>query len=90
MKINKYEILSKLKIIKINKLVSSLGTLNKISISKNRAAHLSKEIDSYLGEINKVNKQQEKINEKINKELVISEKIKEQRESINFKLKNYQ
>ena len=135
MKKSKYEILSKLKKIKKNKLVSSLGTLNreknkikrinielkemlddsrlsigetfnssslkqissfrknlqeKISISKNRAAHLSKEIDSYLGEINKVNKQQEKINEKINKELVISEKIKEQRESINFKLKNYQ
>ena len=41
-------------------------------------------------QISKVNKQQEKINERINKELVISEKIKEQRESINFKLKNYQ
>ena len=135
MRKNKYQILSKLKKIKKNKLVSNLGTLNKektkikrindelkemldesnfeigktlnssslrqvssfrknlqekIEISKNRASHLSKEIDSYLGEINKVNKQQEKINEKITEELIISEKTKELKESINFKVKNYQ
>ena len=135
MKKSKYYILSKLKKIKKNKLVSNLGTLNKekskikrinnelkemldesnlkigetfnssslrqvssfrnnlqekIEISKNRASHLTKEIDGYLGEINKVNKQQEKINEKIIEELLISEKTKELRESINFKVKNYQ
>ncbi|MBS91763.1 MAG: hypothetical protein CMM95_01740 [Rickettsiales bacterium] len=135
MKKSKYEILSKLKKIKKNKLVSNLGTLNKektkikkindelkemldeskfvigetlnsgslrqvssfrknlqekIDISKNRATHLSKEIDGYLGEINKVNKQQEKINEKIRKEFFISEKTKELKESTNFKVKSYQ
>ena len=105
----KYDILSKLKKIRKNKLVSNLGTLNKeqrklerinselkdmlddskfeigktitsgavrqvstfrknlqdkIQVSENREVHLKKEIDSYLNEISKVNKQQEKIEEK--------------------------
>ena len=105
----KYDILSKLKKIRKNKLVSNLGTLNKeqrklerinselkdmlddskfeigktitsgavrqvstfrknlqdkIQVSENREVHLKKEIDTYLNEISKVNKQQEKIEEK--------------------------
>jgi len=101
----KYDILSKLKKIRKNKLVSNLGTLNKeqrklerinselkdmlddskfeigktitsgavrqvstfrknlqdkIQVSENREVHLKKEIDTYLNEISKVNKQQEK------------------------------
>ena len=117
----KYDILSKLKKIRKNKLVSNLGTLNKeqrklekinselkdmlddskfeigktitsgavrqvstfrknlqdkIQVSENREVHLKKEIDTYLNEISKVNKQQEKIEEKKKKIWQFSNKTK--------------
>ena len=129
----KYDILSKLKKIRKNKLVSNLGTLNKeqrklerinselkdmlddskfeigktitsgavrqvstfrknlqdkIQVSENREAHLKKEIDTYLNEISKVNKQQEKIEEKKKENLAILEQNKEIRNSIIPRVKN--
>ena len=129
----KYDILSKLKKIRKNKLVSNLGTLNKeqrklerinselkdmlddskfeigktitsgavrqvstfrknlqdkIQVSENREVHLKKEIDTYLNEISKVNKQQEKIEEKKKENLAILEQNKEIRNSIIPKVKN--
>ena len=129
----KYDILSKLKKIRKNKLVSNLGTLNKeqqklerinselkdmlddskfeigrtissgavrqvstfrknlqdkIQVSENREVHLKKEIDTYLNEISKVNKQQEKIEEKKKENLAILEQNKEIRNSIIPRVKN--
>ena len=129
----KYDILSKLKKIRKNKLVSNLGTLNKeqqklerinselkdmlddskfeigrtissgavrqvstfrknlqdkIQVSENREAHLKKEIDTYLNEISKVNKQQEKIEEKKKENFAILEQNKEIRNSIIPRVKN--
>ena len=129
----KYDILSKLKKIRKNKLVSNLGTLNKeqrklerinselkdmlddskfeigktitsgavrqvstfrknlqdkIQVSENREVHLKKEIDTYLNEISKVNKQQEKIEEKKKKNLAILEQNKEIRNSTIPRVKN--
>ena len=128
-----YDILSKLKKIRKNKLVSNLGTLNKeqrklerinselkdmlddskfeigktitsgavrqvstfrknlqdkIQVSENREVHLKKEIDTYLNEISKVNKQQEKIEEKKKENLAILEQNKEIRNSIIPRVKN--
>ena len=129
----KYDILSKLKKIRKNKLVSNLGTLNKeqrklerinselkdmlddskfeigktitsgavrqvstfrknlqdkIQVSENREVHLKKEIDTYLNEISKVNKQQEKIEEKKKENFAILEQNKEIRNSIIPRVKN--
>lgn len=129
----KYDILSKLKKIRKNKLVSNLETLNKeqrklerinselkdmlddskfeigktitsgavrqvstfrknlqdkIQVSENREVHLKKEIDTYLNEISKVNKQQEKIEEKKKENLAILEQNKEIRNSIIPRVKN--
>ena len=129
----KYDILSKLKKIRKNKLVSNLGTLNKeqrklerinselkdmlddskfeigktitsgavrqvstfrknlqdkIQVSENREVHLKKEIDTYLNEISKVNKQQEKIEEKKKENLAILEQNKEIWNSIIPRVKN--
>ena len=129
----KYDILSKLKKIRKNKLVSNLGTLNKeqrklerinselkdmlddskfeigktitsgavrqvstfrknlqdkIQVSENREVHLKKEIDTYLNEISKVNKQQEKIEEKKKENLAILEQNKEIRNSTIPRVKN--
>lgn len=129
----KYDILSKLKKIRKNKLVSNLETLNKeqrklerinselkdmlddskfeigktitsgavrqvstfrknlqdkIQVSENREVHLKKEIDTYLNEISKVNKQQEKIEEKKKENFAILEQNKEIRNSIIPRVKN--
>ena len=129
----KYDILSKLKKIRKNKLVSNLETLNKeqrklerinselkdmlddskfeigktitsgavrqvstfrknlqdkIQVSENREVHLKKEIDTYLNEISKVNKQQEKIEEKKKENLAILEQNKEIWNSIIPRVKN--
>ena len=61
----------------------------KIEISKNREIHLNKEIDSYLNQISKVKKQEEKIKEKIKDELASQEKTKELRNNQNFRAKNF-
>ena len=61
----------------------------KIEISKNREIHLNKEIDSYLNQISKVKKQEEKIQEKIKDELASQEKTKELRNNQNFRAKNF-
>ena len=61
----------------------------KIEISKNREIHLNKEIDSYLNQISKVKKQEEKIQEKIKDELASQEKTKELRNNQNFRTKNF-
>ena len=61
----------------------------KIEISKNREIHLNKEIGSYLNQISKVKKQEEKIQEKIKDELASQEKTKELRNNQNFRTKNF-
>ena len=61
---------------------------DKIIVSKNRKNHLKKEIKTYLREIGKINKQQEKITEK-NKEIAsIKENLKDLRSESYFKSKN--
>ena len=48
----------------------------KLEISTNREIHLEKEMNDYLGEINKIKRQREKIDKKIKEEFLIIEKIK--------------
>ena len=59
----------------------------KLEISTNREIHLEKEMDDYLGEINKIKKQKEKIDKKIKEEVQMIEKIKDLRKDHNFKTK---
>ena len=59
----------------------------KLEISTNREIHLEKEMNNYLGEINKIKKQKEKINKKIKEEAQMIEKIKDLRKDHNFKTK---
>ena len=59
----------------------------KLEISTNREIHLEKEMNDYLGEINKIKKQKEKIDKKIKKEAQMIEKIKDLRKDHNFKTK---
>ena len=47
----------------------------KLEISTNREIHLEKEMNDYLGEINKIKRQREKIDKKIKEEFLIIEKI---------------
>ncbi len=129
----KYKVLSLLKKIKKNNLVSSLGTLNnekkklekinlelnelltssalktgeiffssqlknsssfrqnlseKIEISRNRENHIDKEISGYIGQIAKIDKQQEIVQKKIQEDIIIKQNEKEIRENQNFKIKN--
>ena len=56
----------------------------KIEISKNREIHLNKEIDSYLNQISKVKKQEEKIQEKIKDELASQEKTQRIKKKSKF------
>ena len=57
----------------------------KLEISTNREIHLEKEMNDYLGEINKIKKQKEKIDKKIKEEAQMIEKIKDLRKDHNFK-----
>ena len=57
----------------------------KLEISTNREIHLEKEMNNYLGEINKIKKQKEKIDKKIKEEAQMIEKIKDLRKDHNFK-----
>ena len=59
----------------------------KLEISTNREIHLEKEMNDYLGEINKIKKQKEKIDKKIKEEVEMIEKIKDLRKDHNFKTK---
>ena len=59
----------------------------KREISTNREIHLEKEMNDYLGEINKIKKQKEKIDKKIKEEAQMIEKIKDLRKDHNFKTK---
>ena len=59
----------------------------KLEISTNREIHLEKEMNDYLGEINKIKKQKEKIDKKIKEEVQMIEKIKDLRKDHNFKTK---
>ena len=59
----------------------------KLEISTNREIHLEKEMNDYLGEINKIKRQREKIDKKIKEEVLIIEKIKDLRRNHNFKTK---
>tara|TARA_B100001057_G_scaffold192683_1_gene193617 strand:- start:189 stop:593 length:405 start_codon:yes stop_codon:yes gene_type:complete len=59
----------------------------KLEISSNRELHLEKEMNDYLGEINKIKKQKEKIDKKIKEEALIIEKNNELRKSQVFKTK---
>ena len=59
----------------------------KLEISTNREIHLEKEMNDYLGEINKIKRQREKIDKKIKEEASMIEKIKDLRKDHNFKTK---
>ena len=62
----------------------------KIDISSNRKQHLKNEIKSYLLEINKIKKQQEKILKKRNTELLIKEQNNELKLQEDFRNKTKQ
>ena len=62
----------------------------KIHISSNRKQHLNNEIKSYLHEINKIKKQQEKITKKKNTELLIKEQNNELKQQEDFRNKTKQ
>lgn len=62
----------------------------KIHISSNRKQHLNNEIKSYLHEINKIKKQQEKITQKKNTELLIKEQNNELKQQEDFRNKTKQ
>ena len=62
----------------------------KIEISSNRKQHLKNEIKSYLLEINKIKKQQEKILKKRNTELLIKEQNNESKQQEDFRNKTKQ
>ena len=62
----------------------------KIDISSNRKQHLKNEIKSYLLEINKIKKQQEKILKKRNTELLIKEQNNELKQQEDFRNKTKQ
>ena len=59
----------------------------KIDISSNRKQYLNNEIKSYLFEINKIKKQQEKILKKKNSELLIKEQNNELKQQEDFRNK---
>ena len=59
----------------------------KIDISSNRRQHLNDEITSYLKEINKIKKQQEKILEKKNSDILIQKNKNQLKEEENLRNK---
>ena len=60
----------------------------KIEISKNRELHIEKEITGYVGQISKVNKQQEIIQKKIDEDFIIGQNEKDLKNHQNFKVKS--
>ena len=60
----------------------------KIEISKNRKLHIEEEISGYVGQISKVNKQQEIIQKKIHEDFIIGQNEKDLKNNQNFKGKN--
>ena len=60
----------------------------KIEISRNRKNHLSKEIKGYLTEINKIDRQKDKIFDKKKQLSAIRERIEDSKNDLNFKMKN--
>ena len=60
----------------------------KIEISKNRELHIEKEITGYVGQISKVNKQQEIIQKKIHEDFIIGQNEKDLKNHQNFKIKS--
>ena len=60
----------------------------KIEISKNRKLHIEKEISGYVGQISKVNKQQEIIQKKIHEDFIIQQNEKDLKDHQNFKVKS--
>ena len=60
----------------------------KIEISKNRKLHIEKEISGYVGQISKVNKQQEVIQKKIHEDFILGQNEKDLKEHQNFKVKS--
>ena len=60
----------------------------KIEISRNRENHIDKEISGYIGQIAKIDKQQEIVQKKIQEDIIIKQNEKEIRENQNFKIKN--
>ena len=60
----------------------------KIEISRNRKLHIEKEISGYVGQISKVNKQQEIIQKKIHEDFIIGQNEKDLKEHQNFKVKS--
>ena len=55
----------------------------------NRKQYLKREIQTYMREIGKINKQKEKIKEKKKEILVLNEKLNELKQDFNFKTKNF-
>ena len=60
----------------------------KIEISKNRELHIEKEITGYVGQISKVDKQQEIIKKKIHEDFIIRQNEKDLKNHQNFKVKS--
>ena len=60
----------------------------KIEISKNRELHIEKEITGYVGQISKVNKQQEIIQKKIHEDFIIGQNEKDLKNHQNLKVKS--
>ena len=60
----------------------------KIEISKNRELHIEKEITGYVGQISKVDKQQEIIQKKIHEDFIIGQNEKDLKNHQNFKVKS--
>ncbi len=60
----------------------------KIEISRNRKFHIEKEITGYVSQISKVNKQQEIMQKKIHRDLIIRQNEKDLKNHQNFKVKS--
>ena len=60
----------------------------KIEISRNRKLHIEKEITGYVSQISKVNKQQEIMQKKIHRDLIIRQNEKDLKNHQNFKVKS--
>ena len=60
----------------------------KKEISRNRKLHIEKEITGYVSQISKVNKQQEIMQKKIHRDLIIRQNEKDLKNHQNFKVKS--
>ena len=60
----------------------------KIEISRNSKLHIEKEITGYVSQISKVNKQQEIMQKKIHRDLIIRQNEKDLKNHQNFKVKS--